>query len=175
MTFISPLTFKPKRWHNSVLFTVAFWLSSSLLIDFLIMPGLFASGMMNQSNFGTTGYSLFWLFNRLELLCGAFILTGLLALRHQRVESKVFVSGVRSRWSLELAIGLLSIALIYTYFLTPTMGALGVSLDPFQPQEIPGSMGQMHAFYWLLEAAKLAGSGVLLRLCYSDLQAASDR
>ncbi|MBD2260065.1 DUF4149 domain-containing protein [Pseudanabaena sp. FACHB-2040] len=163
---------KPANWHNLVLFAIAFWFSSSVLIDFLIMPGLFVSGMMSQDNFGTAGYSLFWLFNRVEILCGAVVLTGLLVLRHQRDESSVLVSGTRSRWSLELAGVLLGIALIYTYLLTPTMSALGMPLDLFQPQEIPAGMNQMHALYWALEGVKLVASALLLRLCYSDLQPA---
>jgi hypothetical protein len=168
----SRLSVKPANWHSIVLFAIAFWLSSSLLIDFLIMPGLFVSGMMSQESFGAAGYSLFWMFNRVELLCGALVLTGLLVLRHQRQESDVLVSGTRSRWSLELAAGVLGIALVYTYLLTPTMSALGMPLDLFQPQEIPAGMNQMHALYWGLEGLKLVGCGLLLRLCFSDLQAA---
>ncbi|HEY9763524.1 MAG TPA: DUF4149 domain-containing protein [Trichocoleus sp.] len=171
MTFSSNLNVKPPSWHSIVLFSAAFWLSSSLLIDFLIMPGMFFSGMMSQSNFGTAGYSLFWLFNRLEILCGALILTGILVLRQQRAESGVFVSGTRSRWSLELGAFLLGIALLYTYLLTPTMSALGMPLDLFQPEGIPDGMNQMHAFYWALETLKLAGTACLLNLCYSDLRA----
>jgi hypothetical protein len=60
---------------------LGFWLSGSLLLDFVIMPGLSAVGMMSQANAATVGYSLFWIFNRIELLCAALVLTSLLALR----------------------------------------------------------------------------------------------
>lgn len=172
MTFSSNLNSKPTSWHSIVLFSAAFWLSSSLLLDFLIMPGMFFSGMMSQSNFGTAGYSLFWLFNRLEVLCAALILTGILVLRQRQAKSEIMVSGTRSRWSLELGAFLLGIALLYTYLLTPAMSALGMPLDLFQPEGIPAGMNQMHAFYWALETLKLVGTAFLLRLCYSDLQAA---
>ncbi|HEY9881766.1 MAG TPA: DUF4149 domain-containing protein [Leptolyngbyaceae cyanobacterium] len=171
MTFSSNFNVKPASWHGIVLFSAAFWLSSSLLIDFLVMPGMFFSGMMSQSNFGTAGYSLFWSFNRLELLCGALILTGILVLRQQRSEAEILVSGARSRWSLELGAFLLGIALLYTYLLTPTMSSLGIPLDLFQSEGTPAGMDQLHAFYWALETLKLAGTAFLLKLCYSDLQA----
>lgn len=163
---------KPTRWHNVILFSLAFWLSSSLLLDFLIMPGLFMTGMMSQSDFGTAGYSLFWAFNRLELLCGAFILTGLFALRQARNTTAVCVSGTRSRWAVEIAVGLILIGLAYTYVLTPAMGAMGIPLDLFQPNAIPLGMNQLHALYWGLEVIKLLGLGFLLRLSYGDMRTA---
>ncbi|HEY9736762.1 MAG TPA: hypothetical protein V6D06_10785 [Trichocoleus sp.] len=170
MTLSSYLPAKPANWHGFVLFAIAFWLSSSLLLDFLVMPGLFVSGMMTQDSFSTAGYSLFWLFNRVEILCGAIVLTGLLVLRQQRSESGILVSGTRSRWSLGLAMLLLGITLAYTYVLTPTMSSLGLPLNLFEPQEVPALMNQMHALYWALEMLKLGACGLLLRLCYSDLR-----
>lgn len=157
-------------WYSAVLLTLGFWLSGSLLLDFVIMPGMFVSGMMSQPGFGTAGYVLFWLFNRIELLCGAVVLTGLLILRHRRSVSGVIVSGIRSRWALSLGMGLLGIALVYTYLLTPAMGALGVPLDFFQAaSEVPADMDRLHGIYWSLELLKLAGAALLLRLSYGDL------
>jgi Domain of unknown function (DUF4149) len=175
MTTFSSVTNKPARWHNWVLLAAAFWLSGSLLVDFLVMPSLFISGMMNQETFSSAGYSLFWLFNRLELLCGAVILTGLLVLRYGRNSFGVLVSGSRSRWSLELGVLLMAIALLYTYVLTPTMGALGMPLDLLQPAAVPAAMDQMHGLYWALEMLKLLSCGLLLRLCYSDVQASLNK
>lgn len=170
MRNLSNLEISPQTWRSLVLFSIVFWLSSSLLLDFLVMPGLFVTGMMSQSDFGTAGYSLFWTFNRIELLCGAVILTGLLISRQQRSDHDIIVSGMRSRWAMELGLGLLAIALVYTYYLTPSMGALGVSLDAFQPAiEVPTGMNQLHGLYWGLEALKLLATGWLLRLCYRDL------
>lgn len=160
---------KPTSWHNLVLFSLGFWFSCSLLVDFLVMPGLFVSGMMSQPDFGAAGYSLFWLFNRVELLCGALMITGLLAVRWQRQASEVLISGIRSRWALELSMVLLAIAVSYTYFLTPAMSSLSISLDAFQPEvTVPDGMNALHGAYWLLEMVKLVVSAWLLRLCYQD-------
>ena len=133
------------------------------------MPSLYGSGMMSQPDFATAGYSIFWLFNRVELLCGALILTGLLALRHKRNPFAIITSGVKSRWALFLSLFLFTIALIYTYILTPDMSALGLQLDLFANQaEIPTGMNQLHGFYWGLELMKLAAGGLLFSVCYRE-------
>jgi hypothetical protein len=152
-----------------------FWFSSSLLIDFVVMPGLFVSGMMSQPDFGLAGYTLFWLFNRLELVCGALILTGLLVARQTRDASSVLASGIRSRWAVELSVALLAIALVLTYWLSPAMGAVGLSLDPFaDTSTLPEGMNQLHALYFTLEALKLLGCAGLIRLYFKDLQVAGE-
>ncbi len=169
-TLSNPNT-KPINWFGVVLFSIAFWLSSSLLIDLIIMPSMFFSGMMRQPDFAPTGYSLFWVFNRVELICGALIISGLLIARQARTDHDVIVSGIRSRWAVEVAALLLIIALTLTYWLTPAMGALGVSLNALDSlNSIPTGMGQLHIAYWGLEALKLAGCGMLLKLALKDLR-----
>jgi hypothetical protein len=169
----SPAT-KPTNWLGIVLFSIMFWLSSSLLLDFVVMPGLFVSGMMSQPDFGTAGYSLFWVFNRIELICGASIVSGLLIARQQRSDRDVISSGVRSRWALEIAAVLFTVALLLTYGLSPAMGALGVSLDALDSNHpLPTAMNQLHAAYWALEAVKLLGCGALLKLFLQDLRLAN--
>jgi hypothetical protein len=49
--------FKRPAWQTVVMFALGFWLSSSLLLDFVIMPGLSAAGMMSQASAATAGYS----------------------------------------------------------------------------------------------------------------------
>ncbi|MEM9162678.1 MAG: hypothetical protein AAGC54_06360 [Cyanobacteria bacterium P01_F01_bin.4] len=169
MTSFSKLSLRQFNWDSAVLLIATFWLSSSVLIDFLVMPMMYETGMMEQPGFASTGYSLFWVFNRVEVLCGALILTGLLALRQRRNQFDVLVSGSRSRWSLIVASGLLAIAMIYTYLLTPEMSALGVNLGG--ETTVPTAMNWMHAAYWGLEVLKLAAAGFLLRLCYQDVAA----
>ncbi|WP_035984538.1 hypothetical protein [Leptolyngbya sp. KIOST-1] len=162
---------RPSRWVGAVLFALMFWFSSSLLMDFVIMPGLFLGGMMSQPDFGPTGYAMFWVFNRIELLCVGVILTGLLV-THQarRREQDVMVSGIRSRWATEIAVALLAITLVLTYAIAPAMGALGASLDPFATTAaVPAAMDHMHGLYFALEALKLLGCGALLSLFYVDL------
>ncbi|MEL6136150.1 MAG: hypothetical protein AAFQ61_02645 [Cyanobacteria bacterium J06626_23] len=173
MTSFSHLSSQQFRWGSLVLFVATFWLSVSLLLDFLIMPMMYETGMMAQEGFATAGYGLFWMFNRVEMLCAAVILTGLLAL-HQRVTERantVLVSGSRSRWALLIGGGLLAIALTYAYFLTPEMSALGLSLDAAGETALPAAMGWMHGLYWTLEALKLAAVVGLVKLCYQDVAA----
>ena len=156
-------------WQSTVLFALIFWLSGSLILDLLIMPSLYGAGMLQQPDFATAGYSLFGLFNRVELLCGALILTGLLALHHQRNAFTTINSGIKSHWALFLSLLLLAIALIYTYILTPDMSALGLQLNLFESRsDIPAGMNQLHGLYWGLETMKLAAVGWLISLCYRD-------
>lgn len=147
-------------WRGVVLFTVAFWLSCSVLLDFVIMPGLYAGGMLTQPGFAATGYSLFWVFNRIEVLCAAIALTGVLALSlhlHER----------RDRLMLGLSGVMLAIALTYTYVLAPSMSALGLQLDLFaSPIPIPATMTIMQSSYWGLEVLKLLVGSVLLGLLH---------
>ena len=159
------------------LFTIAgFWLSSNVVIDFLVMPVMRVSGMAAQAEFAPAGYTLFWSFNRLELLCAAVLLTGILALRRHPGEFGISYSGSRCRWALILGLGLLSLTLVDTYVLTPEMGAMAVSLDFLSNLGsnvvMAPAMNWLHGLYWSLEVLKLASLGGLARLCYLDL---SDR
>jgi len=166
-------TANPTRWVGAVLFALMFWFSSSLLMDFVIMPGLFVGGMMSQPDFGSAGYAMFWVFNRLELLCAAVIVTGLLVARQSRSQKPVMASGLLSRWAIELALGLLALTLVLTYAIAPAMGSLGAALDPFAATvELPAAMAKMHGLYFGLEALKLLGCGALLSLLYGDLSRA---
>lgn len=171
MNTLSNPNVKPINWFGIVLFSIMFWLSSSLLIDFIVMPGMFFSGMMRQPDFATAGYGLFWVFNRVELICGALIVSGLLITRQARTDHDVIASGIRSRWAVEIAAGLLIVALVLTYWLTPAMGALGVSLNALDDAySIPTGMSHLHATYWGLETLKLLGCGLLLKLAWEDLR-----
>ena len=174
MSTLSNPSLKSINWFGVVLVSLMFWFSTSLLMDFVIMPGLFVTGMMSQPDFGTAGYALFWVFNRLELICGALILTGLLVAHQARTDHTVMDSGIRSRWAIELALGLMAIVLVMTYALTPAMGALGVSLNAFEPAALPVGMNQLHLLYFGLEALKLIGCGLLLRLYFHDLQVSGE-
>lgn len=162
MTAISITKLKHPKWQTIAIFTLAFWLSSSLILDFVIMPGMYAAGMMTQSSFASAGYSIFWVFNRIELLCAALVLTGVLVLYNVQAESSrdrrltIILSGL-----------LLAIALAYTYALAPIMSTLGLQLDLFEPAAaIPAAMNQMHWSYWALELTKLAAAGTLLTSLY---------
>ncbi|GAB4377418.1 MAG: hypothetical protein Kow00121_26750 [Elainellaceae cyanobacterium] len=157
MTVLTHSEFYRPRWRTIVVGALAFWLSSSLLLDFVIMPTMYAAGMTTEPGFAAAGYSLFWIFNRVELLCAAFALTGVLVL-------KTLDASSLHRWAVPISATLLAIALIYTYGLTPEMSSLGLQLNWFEPRsEAPALMNQMHGSYWALELLKLTAAGLLLR------------
>lgn len=163
MAAISGVELKRPVWQTTGIFTLAFWLSSSLILDLVIMPSLYATGMMTQAGFATAGYSIFWIFNRIELVCAALVLTSILAAQSTQQPSR------KENRTIILSVILLGIALIYTYFLTPEMSALGLQLNLFDSTTvIPANMNQMHVGYWLLEALKLIGCSTLLGLCYRN-------
>ena len=166
---LSQKTSSRPAWTPWVLAIAGFWLSSNLVLDFLVMPVMYVSGMTTQTDFATAGYSLFWSFNRIELLCAAVILTGVLALQRRPCEFEVSHSGSRCRWALAIGIALLSLTLIDTYLLTPEMSAMALSLDTASTITITPAMEWMHAAYWLLEVIKVTCLGVLIGLCFGDL------
>ncbi|KAM3098144.1 DUF4149 domain-containing protein [Phormidesmis sp. 146-35] len=160
MTVSSKVDFRPASsqsvaWHKILTLTLAFWLGASLFLDLVIMPSLYASGMMSQPDFVPAGYGIFWIFNRIELLCAALVVTGVLVQRKMTANSK--------RTSVLLSLLLLSSAMICTYFITPEMGALGIQLDLFESSiATPDGMNQLHISYWILEMIKFVAGGVLL-------------
>lgn len=164
MNAIFGASVKRPLWQTVAMFALGLWLSGSLILDLVIMPGLSTAGMMNQAGFASAGYSIFWIFNRIELLCAALVLASLLALRG----TSHLYHHVR-RWSILLAVLLLAIALIYTYIMTPQMSALALQLNLFEPVTgMPAGMMGMHEGYWLLEAIKLVAGTMVLGWCYQD-------
>lgn len=160
MTAISNRNLKQSAGQTILFAVLAFWLSGSLFLDGVVMPTLYASGMMTAPGFASAGYSLFWLFNRVELLCAAVVLTSVLVLRYTR-----HPWNRSGQITILLSILLLSVALMDTYGLAPQMSALGLRLDWFtDSSEPPALMNQLHAGYWLLETLKLAAGGILLWL-----------
>jgi hypothetical protein len=146
-----------KRWQHLIVGSLGFWLSGSLILDLVIMPTLWTTGMMEGSGFASASYSIFWIFNRIELLCAAAALSGVWAL------SQVSKPMARQTEMLAGAGMLLAIAMSYTFILTPYMSGLGIDLDIFTTtKSIPVEMNQMHSIYWVLEASKLGIAGMLL-------------
>ncbi len=149
------------RWQAIVMVALIFWLSGSLIIDLVIMPSLYVSGMMTSPEFAAAGNLMFWGFNRVELVCAGLIATGLMVLNNL---SSGF--GKQSRTVIILSLVLLAIVLIDTYALTPQMSALGMQLNLFDTAEIPTGMNVLHQGYFALEAVKWAIGGTLLTFCY---------
>ncbi len=164
MNAISEHNLKAPNWSTWVMFTLGFWLSASFILDLVVIPSLFASGMMAQSGFVNAGYLIFGVFNRLELVCGAIVLTVFLVFR--RYHTLPYRQEI---WSLIFATLLLAIALIDTYFLTPQMSGLGLSFHLFDlTQPMPPAMIYLHGGYWGLEIGKFFIGLTLLRWCYRE-------
>ena len=150
-----------RRWQNIAIGTLGFWLSGSLILDFVIMPTMWATGMMESSGFASASYSIFWIFNRVELICAAVALSSILAL----IEVSV-LNVDTNRKLLAGAIAIVVIALSYTFILTPYMSGLGINLDILATKNsMPAEMDQMHSIYWVLEASKIGIMGMLISLC----------
>lgn len=147
-------------WQRILSLTLLFWLSGTVILDGVIMPSLYLSGMMVEPGFASAGYSLFWVFNRLELLCAAMILTAAFVLHY------TYPSRARSYQTISfLAILLLGIVSFDTYWLTPHMGALGAHLNLFtSTADVPAGMNQLHISYWVLDLIKLAAGLTLFKL-----------
>ncbi|WP_421656201.1 hypothetical protein [Leptothermofonsia sp. ETS-13] len=165
MAMISRVTVRKPAWQTVVMLTLLFWLSASLIVDTVVMPVLYTSGMMAESGFAIAGHSLFWVFNRVELVCAALVLTGILNLRY------TLGNGTRpTHQAVFLASLLLVVALAFTYGLAPQMSGLGLQLNLFNPvSEPPALMNSLHAGYWLLETLKLLAGIVLLKECWNSL------
>ena len=162
MTAITSRVESRPRWQAIVMVALIFWLSGSLILDLVIMPSLYVSGMIASPEFATAGNLMFWGFNRVELICAGLVATGLMVLSNL---SNGF--GKDQRTAIILSLVLLAIALIDTYALTPQMSALGMQLNLFDATaEVPTGMNLLHQAYFGLEAVKLAVGGTLLSWCY---------
>jgi hypothetical protein len=146
------------------MFVLGFWLSSSCLLDFVIMPVLSVAGMMNQSSFASAGYLLFGTFNRIELVCAALVVCSFLVFHRHHT-----LTHLRENLSLVFAAILLVIPCLYAYLLTPQMSSLGLSLNFFEVfNPMTGAMIPLQVTYLILEAVKLILGVTLINWCYRD-------
>lgn len=145
---------KPINLSTTIMLVLGFWLGAIILLDWVIMPSLYLSGMMTTDSFATAGYGIFWVFNRLELIAAGLAVSGCLGLASS---FKAF------RWQVFTVITLFAIALLDTYFLTPQMSAIAINLNPLSNAvQIPTGMDLLHGCYWGLEIVKLTLLGLLL-------------
>jgi len=109
--------------------SLSFWLSGSLILDLVIMPTLWTTGMMESSGFASASYSIFWIFNRVELVCAAVALSSIWAW------SQESPSNAQNKQQLFAgAVMLLAIALSDTFILTPYLSGLGINQPSAQPR-----------------------------------------
>lgn len=152
--------FREVNWQALAMFALGFWLSASLLLDSVIIPGLLSAGMMQEAGFAGASYLIFGAFNHLELLCAALVLASVLVINYRQ-------SVIKINKSVIIAGCLFAIALCYTYLITPQMSALGMSLNEFNGTGLfAESMTRMHVVYWILEGSKLVLGTVLLGKLY---------
>jgi len=137
-------------WTKYLLFILLGWLGATLVLDFVVMPSLYLTGMMTSTDFASAGYVLFGVFNHAEVLAGAAIVTGLLVLLNEGL----LLTYSRAATIIQ-GLTLMVIALFYTYCLTPAMSALVLSIDGSQVVEVTRAMNVLQAEYWGLEFLKL--------------------
>jgi hypothetical protein len=152
----------PWDWNIVVMGVLGFWLSASLMLDLIIVPVLSATGMMADTGFISAGYVLFSVFNRVELVCAGLVLTAFFMFREQnRFGDRQGLN------ALVLASGLLNIALLYTYVVTPQLSGWGIEMESMTALgTMPSAMVWWHGCYWALEAVKFAFGLTLWRWCY---------
>lgn len=119
------------------------WIGARLLVDGLLMPLLFSSGMMQSTDFPSMAGIFFASLDRLELMAAATLLT--VTLLGSR-------PGINKRFLLAANL-LLAIALLQTYWLTPSLTGLGFAA--LQSGEMPSAMPLQQGLLWSLEAVKL--------------------
>ena len=173
MNITSRFEYKRPVWKNVVIFTLGFWLSASLLLDWVIMPSLYISGMMKQASFASAGYLVFWNFNRIELLSAAVVLTGLLVVNKTQADALKSIDNKPLKWlqkgALVCGFILLGISLANTYLLSPQMSATGIQLRLFaDTSEIPVGMNFLHGVYWSFEGVKLFVGSFLFGWCWKN-------
>jgi Domain of unknown function (DUF4149) len=150
----APLHWQDSTWHRVLPIVLLFWLSASLVLDFLVMPVMYTSGMMAESHFVLAGQALFGAFNRMELVLAATICVGFWVKQQTpEVERESIFR------NLPIAVMLLGIAVLCTYFVTPTMSGLGFVEE--STGIVPAEMTTMHTLYWMLESVKLFGLSLL--------------
>lgn len=150
----TPMHWQDSVWHRILPIALLFWMSASLVLDLLVMPVLYQSGMMADSHFVLAGQALFSAFNRMELLLGAIVLVCI------AIKQQLPLMERESPWrNVPIAVLMFGIAILYSYGITPAMSGLGFAAE--SSGVIPESMGTMHIAYWALEGVKLMGLGIL--------------
>ncbi len=167
----NPMALTPPSQHSAfslwgllALVGLALWLGGSLVLDLVVMPSLYWTGMMKEPMFMEAGTFLFGVFNRVELLLAGLTLTGLFATVYQHEISPKLQRGL-----VGLGLLLLSVVMVQTYGLTPSMVNLGASLTwPTVVPAVPAGMDQLHGLYFALETVKLLAGALILGLWGRD-------
>jgi hypothetical protein len=138
------------------------WLSSSALINFVVVPAVF-SVIKDFFQAGFLGIELFSKFNRLELLFATGLLTATIT------EAKI---NKKKLWKVSLAGILLVLVCFYLFYLTPKLTALTTTWEYAQTMgtiaEAEADIQSMHMMYHrtyiILDSVKLLLITLLLSL-----------
>ena len=162
MSTIFSTTRKEINWSAIILFSLGFWLSGSVVLDFILIPSLSVSGMMNGTDFASAGFLIFGIFNHIEIVCASLILTGTLIFYFQG-----YLTEDRKLIHVLFASFLLLISLAYTYMFIPNLTAWGLLTNQYTGEAgMPSTMMFWQGGYWLLEITKFAIAGILLSWNY---------
>ncbi len=140
------------------------WMGAIVLLDLVVMPGLYFTGMMQQADFAGAGYSIFGTFSHLEILVSAVVLTLVLWRIKVTHDAGPQSSESSSRLWL-LASMLLMVCCLVSSVLVPQMSALSMPLDGGfdrvlrEPDE---TMNWFHGLYWMLDCLKIFAAGLLV-------------
>ncbi len=162
MDLIAQDNHKSVNWSVIILGSLGFWLSASLILDFVVIPSLSVSGMMSEAGFASAGFTIYSVFNHIELVCSALVLTGALVFYFRH-----YLEGKKQVLLLTFSSILLVIALAYTYLFTPNLTGWGLSLHQFGVSaEMPKQMIVWQEGYFILEAIKYLLGLTIFRWCY---------
>jgi hypothetical protein len=165
MNSIAQGNHKSVNWFAIILGSLGFWLSGSFILDFVVIPSLSLTGMMESDDFASAGFTIFNIFNHIELVCSAVVLTGVLVLSFNH-----YLQGKKQVLFLSFSSILLLIALAYTYIFIPNLTGWGLSLHQFGTTvEMPKSMIVWQGGYWVLEGIKFILGITILRWCNQNL------
>lgn len=146
-------------WQVVAAITLGLWLGGSLLLDLVVMPALYMAGMTASDGFAAAGSMLFGWVDHLELLAAGLVLAAVLALA-------VSQGGRFAGWGLTLAIALLGLTAIETYWLVPSMAATSLSLNWAEAAGgLAPAMTVWHSSFFAVEILKVLGCGALLLTC----------
>jgi hypothetical protein len=151
------------------------WMGAIVLLDLVVMPSLYFTGMMQQVDFAGAGYAIFGTFSNVEMLMSGLVLSlvlwrikvsqggspGLQSVANPSMAKSG--SNHNSLWL--LASLLLLVCCLVSSILVPQMSALSLPLDGGfdrvirEPDE---TMNWFHGLYWTLDALKVFAAGLLV-------------
>lgn len=162
MSIITQDHHKSINWFAIILGSLGFWLSGSFILDFVVLPSLSVSGMIKADDFASAGFTIFNIFNHIELVCASLVLTGALVLYFRH-----YLQGRKQVLFLTFSSILLLIALAYTYLFTPNLSGWALSLHQLGViAEMPKQMLIWQEGYWILEAIKFVLGIIIVHWCY---------